>query len=503
MQTQDNLLNKDEQNEIAGLDSLPISIAEEEKLELENDAPVKLATEEKAIPRALFVVGAVGAVVLFGMGFWQFLQPRSIETVKTQKEKVEEETETVEPDYRGRLALRDQQNELTTQPVTQPPETTSKLTPTRISSPPPPRVVTRTITRTVTAPAPQPQYRQQFRQQIVSVPRERVDPFDRWNQLANLGHVKTNKLLLAQPTREKRRSNQYEGSIATAPDKNQTRRNRTRPERTVASNISNNLSATTVSLSSTSTGKGEVESSPGASGILNRRRQNTGNASSGNYEVVFGTSVSGVVSTPLLWDESESPDSQVYKRFSVTLNEDLADTEGRVALPSGTVIVAEASKVNSKNRLVQASAIAIVYKDLRGKTRQIEIAPGTILVGGAANQPLIAKGYFDDGGAIANSDLIVSTLSGIGRVGRVLTEPKSTSTFSSGLFGGYSSTTSQSRDPEIWAAALDGFFTPLADRISERSERQIEELAKRPNVSIVAPNTKVSLVVNSFLTIQR
>jgi hypothetical protein len=498
MQTTDSILNKHEQNEIAGLDSIPISIAEEEKLELENDAPVKLATEEKALPRTLFVVGAVGAVVLVGMGFWQFLQPRTVEQVKTPTPEIEEEAEQVEPDYRGRLALRDQQNELNRDKPAESTETSpiAISAPTHTSAPPPPRVVTRTITRTIAAPAPASQYRPQPRQQIASVPRERVDPFERWNQLASLGHVKTNKLIDSQTTRENRRTNREESQIATQPSSKPTRRSRSTTEQT-------GLSATTVSLNSSSVNYDEVESSLGASGILNRRRQDSSSKTSGNYEVAFGTSVQGVVSTPLLWDESESLDNQAYKRFSVTLSEDLTDTEGRVVLPSGTVIVAEASKVNSKNRLVQASAIAIVYKDSRGKTRQQEIAPGTILVGGAANQPLIAKGYFDDGGAIAKSDLLVSSLSGIGKIGKVLTEPKTTSTFSSGLFGGYSSTISQSRDPEIWAAALDGFFTPLADRISDRSERQIEELAKRPNVSIVAPNTPVSLVVNNFLTIQR
>jgi hypothetical protein len=483
MQTQENRLNANEQNEIAGLDFTPIDVPSEERLELENDVPSKATTEEKALPRTLFVTGAVGAFVLVGMGFWQFVQPKNTQITRTSTETVEEEKpQQVEPDYRGRLALRDQQNEFNDRVVSVEPSTKTTVAPRR-TYPSQPRVVTRTITKTVNSPAA-PRYQPQPRQQIASLPKEQVNPFERWNQLSGVGQIGLSKL----PDLPKPKSS----------DSKQERKSRTKETTTPRG-----LEATTVSFNPRSTNDEELGLSPGETGILNRTEQNTESYDSGVYEIAFGTSVPGTVSTPLLWDESASSENQSFKRFTVTLTQDLTDTEGKVALPSGTVVVAEASKVNSKNRLVQASAIAIVYKDERGKIKQQPIPSDTIMIGGGKDQPLIAKGYFDYGSTIAKSDLLVSSLSGVGKIGKVLTQPRRTSTFSGGLFGEYSSTFTENRDPKIWAAAMDGFFSPLAERISDRSEREIEELAQRPNVSIIAPNTQVSLVVNNFLTIER
>ncbi|MGL5921309.1 hypothetical protein [Chroococcidiopsis sp.] len=487
-------LSAEEQNEIAGLAYKPIEVAKEEKLDLENDTPSKLATEDKAMPRTIFMAAVVGIFILFGVGLWQVLQPRYPEpAVVSEPETQVSEEEVSEADYRGKLALRDQKIELSTpqpseeKPVPKPvvPATPPlRSAPVVRYAPPPPRPVSRPIQRS-------------YSPRTQTKPEQKVDPFERWEQLASLGKVQTSEL--PKPSVSNLRTRQRTLEIANRetdepiPVTRQTRKIK-----------SESLQIPTVRVSLNKTEANNDNSrTPGIEGILNRRRSDRETSNSSAYEIAFGTTVRGVVSTPLLWDESEDSDNQAYKRFSISLSENLTDANGRVALPSGTVIIAQADRVNPKNRLVRASAIAIVYKDLRGRTRQQAIEPNTILVEAQSNQPLIAKGYFDDGGTIARSDLLVSTLSGIGKVGKVLTEPKTTSTVSSGLFGGFSSSTTQSRDPELWAAVLDGFFSPLSERLSARSEKQIEELAKRPNVAIVAPNTKVSLLVNGFITISR
>jgi hypothetical protein len=99
--------------------------------------------------------------------------------------------------------------------------------------------------------------------------------------------------------------------------------------------------------------------------------------------------------------------------------------------------------------------------------------------------------------------ILTAVLSGVGRVGQVFAEPKVRSSSSiSGRFGG-STTTVESRDPQIWSAVLDGFFSPLAKRMESRSDRATEELLNRPNVAVVNKGTPVSITVNSFLNIYR
>ncbi|MBD2186190.1 hypothetical protein [Aerosakkonema funiforme] len=104
--------------------------------------------------------------------------------------------------------------------------------------------------------------------------------------------------------------------------------------------------------------------------------------------------------------------------------------------------------------------------------------------------------------AIGNSPQ--NLLSGAGRVGEVLTSPRVRSR-SSVKSGGFSSDTItvESRDPQLWSAVLDGFFTPLARRLEKRSDKAVEELLNRPNIAMLPKGTKVSLVLNSFLNVNR
>ena len=176
-------------------------------------------------------------------------------------------------------------------------------------------------------------------------------------------------------------------------------------------------------------------------------------------------------------------------------------TDGTVALPAGTVLVAEAASVNPDNLLVQGSAIAIITTDSQGTVRQQPIEPGLILIQGTNHQPLVARRQSNHEGKILQQDLTIGILSGLGKVGEVLTEPEQSTTFN-GAFG-TTTTTTRSRDPEIWSAVLDGVFNPLAKRMSDRSQQEINELLRRPTVAAIPVGTSVSIITNGFITIER
>jgi hypothetical protein len=243
----------------------------------------------------------------------------------------------------------------------------------------------------------------------------------------------------------------------------------------------------------------EQVNSPGAKGILNRTAQSS--STSQTAIVPLGTTANGIVSVPLLWDESSN--KQQGDKFAVTLTDNVTATDGFIAFRKGTVVIAKASTVSLTNRMVQATAVALVYSDRNGQIKQQPIPEGAILIAGEGGRPLIASGYFDPGSDIAGQDILTAVLSGVGRVGQVFAEPKVRSSSSiSGRFGS-STTTVESRDPQIWSAVLDGFFSPLAKRMESRSDRATEELLNRPNVAVVNKGTPVSITVNSFLNIYR
>jgi hypothetical protein len=489
-------LDRAEQNEIAGFNSTkPLELAEKHRITLESELPPEQPIEEKGVP-LLFTATAVGVILLGFCGAWWLIQPKVPSTVAEAPAAKEEISEpTPEPDYRGKLALRDQKYALSErspqpqpipavspQPTAPPPARPQPAQ--RIQTPPPPRMVTQ-----LSPP------RHSWQNAIAtSKPKAEVDPFKRWNDLAQLGQVRgAIPEFLKQQTKPITLNNSSQIRPTIEPKSTLTKTTFDR----------GGIPVINVGFSNSSDSDFSTNLTPGARGILNRDRDSDRlNEGDRIREVAFGTTAAGVVSTPLMWDESIDRAEQIQNRFTVTLSEDLVSTTDEVALPAGTVIVAEASSVNQENRLVRASAIAIVYKDAKGRARQQPLEPGAILIKGESNLPLIAKGYFDRGSTIASQDLLISTLSGIGKVGKVFTEPKQTSTFNSGIFGSSSSTVTQNRDPKIWAAVLDGFFTPLSERISERSQAQIEKLANSPNVAVVEPNTKISIFVNSFFHIK-
>jgi hypothetical protein len=131
----------------------------------------------------------------------------------------------------------------------------------------------------------------------------------------------------------------------------------------------------------------EQVNSPGAKGILNRTPQTA--------QVPLGTTANGVVSVPLLWDEGSG--KQLGDKFAVTLTDNVTATDGFIAFPAGTVVIAFASTVSLTNRMVQATAVALVYSDRNGQIKQQPIPEGAILIAGEGGRPLIASGYFDPG----------------------------------------------------------------------------------------------------------
>lgn len=243
--------------------------------------------------------------------------------------------------------------------------------------------------------------------------------------------------------------------------------------------------------------------STGEIGILNRTpiNQNT-NIDIATKEIAIGSSAKAKVIVPMIWDEAGQ--SPTGGRFAVQLTEDMKATDGAIALPSGTVLITEVQNVTRSNRLVSQSVVALVYPDSSGRIHQVPIPPGNLLIRGEDNQPLIAEGLFDRGSEIAKTDVLVGVINSLGRVGEIINRPTQ-EVFSQqrGYFGSTTIQTTSKRRPSVLAAALEGFFTPTAERLRERSDRATQELLKRGNVAIVPEGTEVSVFVNSFVSLRR
>ncbi len=466
-------LTREEQINLAGLETeaeQPLEI--ERQYLIKEDTPEQTPVEEKPFVRSLFIYGMTGLGLVFLIGIWQLMTPKEapVKIVESTPNKQKPVEPVPQVDYRGKLALRDQKIQLAQkQQQSTPAEVVTASqpkTPTPPVEPAPQALPQQTTQPRVARTAPPPRPQPVSRKQPVKV-QPKVNPQERWTQLANFG----------------------QGVPITSSQIAKTKTPATRA--TFVNNIAKKSTTITANVSNTS--------SPGSLGILNR--QPVEQTVRDQYQIAFGTTVTAEVSIPLLWDESVSSSSQPNKRFALVLTEDLLASNGKVALEKGSMIVAESSSVNPDNRLVNASAVAIVYQDKQGRIKQSSVPTQKLTILGKQQQPLIAKRYFDRGSNHVKTDLLVSSLSGLGKVGFVFTQPNTTSSVVSGSFGSSVTTTVDNRNREVWSAVLDGFFNPLAERISEREFRQEAELEKLPDIAVLEVGTEVSIIANDTFVI--
>ncbi|BAZ08854.1 hypothetical protein NIES4071_06600 [Calothrix sp. NIES-4071] len=163
-------------------------------------------------------------------------------------------------------------------------------------------------------------------------------------------------------------------------------------------------------------------------------------------------------------------------RFAVELEEDVLSNDGRVTLPKGTILITEFDSVSEANKLVKQSVVAIVYTDSFGTVQQQSIPKDAILVRGSDNKPLIAQSLQDRGAAIAQQDILIGLLGAAGRAGQVFNQNQTQSqTVISN--GGFNQTiVTGARKPNLLAAAVEGFFQPMQQRLSKRADKTDSDL---------------------------
>lgn len=503
----------------------PLEIEEKYRLTLDTEKPPEKTIEDKGMPRAFFITMIVAIFMLIGFGIWQIIKPKPPQTaVQPSPSPSPTEQNTTTPDYRAKLALQNQQYEMDklkqpkTQEKPQEPPKKTVIPPKTVRQPPPKthRTVSQPVqpaSPVVKIQSPQANPIRPFVPPTQTIKTtDKVDPFKRWQELANLGQTigQLTNPSPSTPISLNQTPSYPSNSSKEKSSKAQIKSSQTKPLTTMDQPsetliTSSKLPTITLKKSDNTTSIYPANSinelSPGAQGIINRT-QSEFNVKPPSQSIPFGTIAKGTVSLPLIWDTA-TQNQQGFERFTITLTQDLLTSNGSIAFSAGTVLIAEAMQVNPSHHLVQATVIAIVTRDTSGTINQQILAPGVMIVQGINGQPLIAQTYNDPNNDVFWQDVFISTLNGLGRIGKVLTEPEQTSIYSNNGAGGISTTTTvQSRDPEIWAAVLDGFFNPMAERIGERSSAQIKQRLQQPTVAILPQNTPVEIVVKGLIEIQ-
>lgn len=174
-------------------------------------------------------------------------------------------------------------------------------------------------------------------------------------------------------------------------------------------------------------------------------------------------------------------------------------------MAAGTVLITQLTDILNGNILRQ-EVVAIVYTDAGGQVRQEAVEPGVLIIRGQDNNPLVADVRNDGGGSNLGNDLLVGVLSALGNVGSVINAPDAVTTATSGTSNSSSSsststTVTSGDDDNIVAAALEGFFTPVSERVAERLSEDDDD--ETEPYLIVPEGREVAIFVNGLLEVLR
>ena len=533
----DDELTPEEELEISGYQPEQVALIDQEFLiERDNEQAEPQSGSENPLIRFAIASAVVGGVMGFGWMIWSiFFSPKPVVKAPTQKptSKVFEKEENSEAArLKAELALRNQASRNLEKPEKEVPPAKPKpdkpVRTTRKPKPPKPRIIRekvpsppRIIRETVPSPpriirekVPNNVQPKNIVSKTSPVPSptkiEKIDPFERWNKLATLGQQTTS---LSNNFSNNHQSFEQAQSL---PDKSESKSNylaantESNSSEIILANASNRVKEPqTSTMSTVRINRGdnlnrnpEEIQTPGEWGILNRTplnlQQETITASNSPIQVQIGTSAEASVLVPIIWNEEDNN----QERFAVELQEDVLSIDKRVALAKGTILITEIHSVSKINRLVKQSVVAVVYKDSAGRIQQKTIPKNTILIRGENNKPLLAKSISDKGKAIAQQDILIGLLGAAGRAGEVFNQNQSQSStvISNNGFSSQSFNT-KARKPNLLAAAIEGFFKPMSQRLSQRANKASNEIMNRPDVAVVPAGTKVSVVFSNFFEV--
>ncbi|MFB2773168.1 hypothetical protein ACE1AT_28435 [Pelatocladus sp. BLCC-F211] len=536
-------LTAEEELEISGYRPEQVALIDQEYLiQLDGEQAEPRDSSENPLVRGAIAALLVGGVMGFAWMIWSIffaarpiakptVTPKSTPTVFAESESDEAAR------LKAELALRNQASRTEGRPQkTLSPSVPKHSAPTSIRKPTPVpqvRVVKelsppRIIRERVLVQPPQPRITMSSNKPLrvyasSSAPNPvETDPFEQWNKLATLGQqtVASNDIKPENQSLKQAQALPNNTDATTVADNTANFTSTAKvPKQSLGAEVATSIPVVAVSgdvfregsgrLRTQANSGGEQILTSGEWGILNRTpanfkrpnfKQTVATSLVSPLRVQIGTSARAKVLVPMIWTE----DDKNQGRFAVELLQDVLSTDNRVALPKGTILITEVDSVSKANKLVKQSVVAIVYTDSSGQVRQQTIPKDAILIRGEDSRPLVAKSIEDRSAAIAQQDILIGLLGAAGRLGAVFNQnqTQSSTVISNGGFSNQTITTT-ARQPNVLAAAVEGFFKPMQERLSKRADKASDELERRSNGAIVPAETKVSIFFNSFFEISR
>lgn len=185
--------------------------------------------------------------------------------------------------------------------------------------------------------------------------------------------------------------------------------------------------------------------------------------------LMVGTTAKATLATPMAWEASSRGSDAQPGRYLIRLEEDLEASDGSIALPQGTQLVAQ-HRANASG-LVDLTLVAAVI-DVNGQSREISLPSGALQVNGKAGKPLFAKsrgGRKSGGGLLATLGRVA--LGSVRQAAELYTRPNTT--IASSGNSTFVSSSNQSRN--VLAGTLQGGSDALVRDLESRGQQALSQ----------------------------
>lgn len=198
--------------------------------------------------------------------------------------------------------------------------------------------------------------------------------------------------------------------------------------------------------------------------------------------IPLGTYASAQVTSHIVWGMGDN------RQYTIQLTEDVYTNTNQVAIPTGASLIVVPGALNESNGLAE---LAVVGISVNGQSFPVDY--GVISVNAKDGNPLIAKNYGNTGRDIARNDFEMVAIGALAGIGQELIRPD-TETTTTSAFG---ATTSRSGNGgNILGGALAGASEQLADRMSDRNDRRLDDIQNREPVWYIPAGEEIEIVFN-------
>jgi hypothetical protein len=196
----------------------------------------------------------------------------------------------------------------------------------------------------------------------------------------------------------------------------------------------------------------------------------------------------GIILTPVQIAAGDETDQVI----TIGMNQPLVDRDGKVVIPAGSQVQFKVSTLN--NGWLKATSTKAFVND-----QEIAIE-GAFALTTDKGTPLVAESLQFGEDLIAKQDQRSFILGALQNVGKVLTQPDTTSSTTAGV-GGISTSNSSKANPSVIGAIFDGGFSPLATQQMTRSTAELNRLLNASKMWYLPVGTSVKVTTVKSLRI--